>query len=458
MPHDGDGEHVHEMTLDQRGKLVEYIWKVENVELATVGIDIGSSTTHLMFSRVRLQRRTQALSSEFVVVERRILWKSPIVFTPFRGDGLIDADSVRTFIADAYRAARLTPADIDTGAVILTGEAIKRANARAIADIFAGEAGKFVCASAGHHLECALAAHGSGAVALSRELGETILNVDIGGGTSKLALVANGEVLATAAIEIGARVPSPDVTTLIEAIRGEAWQSPLWLTRPLERAGVRVSGIVFSGGVAEYIYGRETRDFGDHARAIAERILAALRSGNIALPLLEAGERIRATVIGASQFTVQVSGKTIFVSDESVLPLRNVPVITDLERSAVPLDEAVAIAIRWRGDPEYSALRALGESIAVHLSPFTLHLSPVVLITDSDVAKTLGHIMSDELAFPRALVCIDGIRLRDFDFIDVGAVIRPAEVVPVVVKSLLFPGAAPQSVQAYRPILEKHNR
>jgi ethanolamine utilization protein EutA len=200
-------------------------------------------------------------------------------------------------------------------------------------------------------------------------------------------------------------------------------------------------GIVFSGGVSEFIYGTETRDFGDHAQALAARIVASLQSGAIALPLLRARERIRATVIGASQFTVQVSGKTIFIPDESVLPLRNLPVVTDLAHPSAPLDEAVAIAIRWKGDPEYPALRALAERLALHLSPSTVHLSPAVLITDSDIARTLGHILVDELHFARPLVCIDGIRLKAFDFIDVGAVVRPADVIPVVIKSLLFPGS-----------------
>ena len=206
MLHEGDGDHVHEMSVGRRGELVEYIWKVENVELATVGIDIGSSTSHLMFATVRLQRKTQALSSRFVVVERRILWKSPILLTPFLADGTIDAAALGKFVARCYGDAGLAAGDVDTGAVILTGEAVKRANARAIADLFAEHSGKFVTASAGHHLECALAAHGSGAVALSREESTPILNVDIGGGTTKMALVAGGEVLATGAFAVGGRL------------------------------------------------------------------------------------------------------------------------------------------------------------------------------------------------------------------------------------------------------------
>src|ERR1700756_4426750 len=184
----------------------EIAWTADNVELTTVGIDIGSSTSHLMFARVHLQRLGTALASRFVVVDRKVLWQSPILLTPYLPDYTIDVDELGGFIGGAYAYAGLDPADVDSGAVILTGEAIKRKNARAIADLFSEEAGRFVCASAGHHMECQLAAHGSGAVALSRGHAARLLNVDIGGGTTKLALIENGAIVATAAIAVGGRL------------------------------------------------------------------------------------------------------------------------------------------------------------------------------------------------------------------------------------------------------------
>jgi ethanolamine utilization protein EutA len=536
--HEGDGiAHVHELTLDQKGKLTEYIWQVENVQLTTVGIDIGSSTSHLMFATVRLQRKTQALSSQFVMVERRILWKSPILLTPFLPDGTIDAAALGDFVGDAYRQAGIAPDAVDTGAVILTGEAIKRSNARAIADIFAEDSGRFVCASAGHHLECALAAHGSGAVALSRESSRTILNVDVGGGTTKLALVDNGQVVATCAIAVGGRLmafdeggtlqrvdesarfaaaaigvtlrvgerPSDEavarvVDALAEAaislIRGE---EPAGLAKQLlltETPGTAQApqAITFSGGVSEFIYGRESRDFGDIARALAERIAAAFRDARMPAPMAQPREGIRATVIGASQFTVQVSGKTIHISEDADLPLRNVPVVAPamelgeeivvrdvaasiqraLERSPVDEDAPIALAVHWRGDPHYKRLRALSEGIALSLAPRKVfdsagasHRSigagasqprpaPLVLMIDGDVGRTLGYILEHELAIGRHVVSIDGIQLKEFDFVDIGEVIRPADVVPVVIKSLLFSGAttlaAKPEATRYRPI------
>jgi ethanolamine utilization protein EutA (predicted chaperonin) len=509
--HEGDGEHVHEIALGRRGELVEYIWKVENVELTTVGIDIGSSTSHLMFSGVRLQRKTQALSSRFVVVERKVLWKSPILLTPFAADGNIDAEALGEFVARSYRQAGIEPEGIDTGAVILTGEAIKRRNARAIAQLFAADAGRFVCACAGHHLEGALAAHGSGAVALSREAGIPVLNVDIGGGTTKLAIAAEGAVVATAAFAAGGRLVAFDgegrivrvdesariaagyldveleanigrvvealAETVVAMVNGvvDELGMRLMLTEPLRPGAWLPQAITFSGGVAEYIYGREAAGFGDIARALARHIRRAIDERRIALPLRTPQEGIRATVIGASQFTVQVSGKTIHIGADVALPLRNVPVIapalelegeverghvahairTALERSPVQEEQPIALALRWRGEPLYGRLRALAEGIALALVTDGRCTLPLVLMIDGDIGRTLGHILEHELAVRRDVISIDGIQLREFDFVDIGELIRPADVVPVVIKSLLFSGepqAAHGTPTHYRPV------
>ena len=164
-------------------------WLLDNVELVTVGVDIGSSTSHLLLGRVHLQRQAQALSSRYQVVRREVLYRSAILLTPFRSDGLIDVDRLDRFIEAGYRQAGLTPAEVDTGAVILTGVALEKPNARAVAELFASRGGDFVCASAGHNLEAILAAHGSGAVARSRGQPGLALHVDVGGGTTKLALI-----------------------------------------------------------------------------------------------------------------------------------------------------------------------------------------------------------------------------------------------------------------------------
>src|SRR3984893_5775125 len=202
--HDLEFEHLH-VSPDAAG-VNEVAWAADNVELTTVGIDSGTPASHLMVARVHLQRLSTALSSRFVVVERKILWQSPILLTPYRGDYTIDVDDLAGFIGGCYAYARIEREKGDSGGGILTGEALKRRNARAIADLFSEEAGKFVCASAGHHMECQMAAHGSGAVALSRGHAATVLNVDIGGGTTKFALIEKGRILATCALAVGGRL------------------------------------------------------------------------------------------------------------------------------------------------------------------------------------------------------------------------------------------------------------
>ncbi len=498
--HDEDEPHFHEWSEEAKDELAATLWKVENVELTTVGIDIGSSTSHLMFAKVHLQRKTQQLSSQFVVVSREILWRSPILLTPFLPDYTIDAERLRAFVDEAYRSAGLAPRDIDSGAVILTGEAIKRRNAQAIAQIFASDAGKFVCASAGHHLECALAAHGAGATALSRYTHRTVLNVDIGGGTTKFALIRNGEIVGTCAVAVGGRLVAYDddgsltriedpalqaaralgidlrlgqrpddgsldrlVDALSEIVIGMLRQQPaeglakeLLLTAPMDTE-VKPHWITFTGGVSEYVFGRESATFGDIAKPLAERIVRAFASGRVPLKMMDPGQGIRATVIGASQFTVQVSGKTIHLSDSTELPVRNVPVVfpaLDLHRefSAASIAAAIgaalervdaddslpiALGIRWHGDPYYLRLRELAEGIAKAVG-FGSQL-PLILMVDGDVGELLGHILEHELHVTRHIISIDGIQLRELDYVDIGNLMQPTGVVPVVIKSLLFP-------------------
>lgn len=207
IAHEG---HDHHPSIQTKRAVADSIWEQEHIELVTVGIDIGSSTSHLIFAKVHLQRRTQGLSSRYEVIKREILWQSPISFTPFLDNGLIDSGSLGSFIEQAYFDAGLHKHDVDSGAVILTGEAIKRSNAKAIDELFAKQAGKFVCATAGHRLECVLAAHGSGAVERSRRFKTRILHIDIGGGTTKLALIDAGKIVSIAAYAVGGRLMATD--------------------------------------------------------------------------------------------------------------------------------------------------------------------------------------------------------------------------------------------------------
>jgi ethanolamine utilization protein EutA len=499
--HDTDLFHEHlALTDEERAEIAQYIWDQEHVDLTTIGIDIGSSTSHLLFAKVLLERQTQGLSSRFTVVHRQVLWRSPIMLTPFLPDGTIDAAALGAFIQKAYGEAGFARQDIDSGAVILTGEAIKKKNAQAIDELFAAEAGKFVCATAGHKLECTLAAHGAGAVRLSKERDECVLHVDIGGGTTKLALIDRGVIIGVAAFAVGGRLLATDeggVWTRVDdsarlvaqelglatdpatladiAVRRkiahrlatiaadyihdaprDALGRALLLTEDLARPVAPVA-ITFSGGVSEYVFGYEEREYGDIAKLLAAALGEELERRGSPL-VIDPGQRIRATVIGASQFTVQVSGKTIYLPDPGVLPVHNVPVVqagldlagafdpaaltaaigASLRRMDLSPDSRMAIAFAWHGDPDYGRIAAAGRAIVAAVAPDGRRSQPLLLMIDGDVGKTFGQFLRNELGLAGDLVSIDGVQLAELDFVDVGELISPPGVVPVVIKSLLF--------------------
>ncbi len=501
--HDLDFDHMHP-DEEQREQLENAIWSADNVELTTVGVDVGSSTSHLMFAKVHLQRLSEALSSRFVVVSREILWKSPILLTPYRPDYSIDAGELGTFIDGAYKKAKLTREDIDSGAVILTGEALKRNNARAIADLFSEDAGKFVCASAGHNMEAMMAAHGSGAVALSRQEHKTYLNVDMGGGTTKFALVHGGRLLASSAIAVGGRlvafgdggelvrIEGPALRlaqaagvvlelgnvldkgekerlaqtmldVLIQAIHRappDDLMTDLTLT-PALPTKTKIHAITFSGGVAEFLFKRQKADLGDLGGQVATAMTRAINEDRVPYPVLDPGQGIRATVIGASQFTVQVSGNTIMITRPDALPMRNIPVLRldmkldgDVDPDAVAegisaaharldLEEGedpAALAFAWQGEPSYARLSALATGISRGFPKTLEAAAPLILVMEGDIGKSLGVILRQEMEVTGDIISLDGIQLREFDYIDIGELIEPTDVVPLIIKSLLFSG------------------
>jgi ethanolamine utilization protein EutA len=508
-----EGEYDHDHDHDDIGEYDpenDPLWLQDHIQLVSVGIDIGSSGTQVIFSRVYMQRMSEDLSSRYFVVKRETLHQSPVALTPYVGETRIDERAVGEIIDRAYQEAGIHPDNIDTGAVILTGEALRRENAKAIADVISEMGGEFVCATAGHHMESLLAAYGSGAARISHDLGKPVLNVDIGGGTTKLALLENGRVVHTAAIHIGGRLAAGtsatggwgDAPTLsrleptgqqLAKNAGIEWQlgkavteeeltrvtewmadalvsalteipasaavEKLWLTDPLEPVE-GIAGVMFSGGVAEYIYGREQRDFGDLGRRLGLAVRKRLDAGKLPYPLLPAGECIRATAIGASEYSVQLSGNTVYVSSPAeLLPRRNLQVLQpdialDGEIDAARVTQAirrhfqafdltegeadVAIAFRWQGAPSYSRLAALGRGIVEALPMTLLEAKPVFLVLDGDIAHSLGALLKEEWGIASELLVIDGVALWDFDYIDLGRVRMPSYTVPVTIKSLVF--------------------
>lgn len=416
----------------------------ETIRLTSLGLDIGSTTSHLVLSRLAVERR----GARSDVVSRQVLYRSPVLLTPYDRQGGLDAVTLRRFIDDVYARAVINPETIDTGALILTGIAARQENARALGEALAFETGKFVALAAGDALETRLAAFGSGAVAASA--GRVVLHVDIGGGTSKIARCVDGRIEALTAIGVGARA-SMDVDALMSAMglapMTEAAKA-LHLLPPLA-SGPAPDLVSVSGGVAEYVFGHETRDFGDGGRALA----AALRTAFAALGLAphRLGEGLRATVMGASQHSARLSGATIYVAPPDALPLQRLAVVApafdltaeviDPERIATALraalfglGEDVAIAYRWAGSASYARLDAFCRGLALAMPG----AGRLVLVGDRDIGGLLGLHAHQERRVAPCVVSLDGLGVDPLDWLDIGAMLEGTGAVPVVVTSLVF--------------------
>lgn len=519
--HGDDSDHDHDDLDDGPEGMDQSLWMQDNVVLHSVGIDIGSSSTQVVFSKIHLQRVADQLSTRYIVVSREALAQPPLALTPYQSETLIDARALGALIEAAYAEAGLHPDQVDAGAVILTGEALRRENGQAIAAMLAEQGGEFVCATAGHHMESRLAVYGSGAALRSFEAQTRILNVDIGGGTTKLGLVECGELVATAAVHCGGRLLVTDAQGLITRLdpqgraharrAGFEWQlgkpvtreqlakvaqgmadallrvlngqptdedrAELMLTEAIADFG-NVQGVMFSGGVAEYVYDREPRDFNDLGKLFGEALRARLQAGALPWPLLPAGECIRATVLGASEYSVQLSGNTTYISQpRALLPRKNLQVVplphafgeapvqaaevaqalhaAFTAHDLVEGEQDVAVSLRWTGPPAFARLTALKDGLIAGLANSVASGRPLYIVADGDIALTLGYLIHedprvaavpffqgasvDTQAAPRSeVLVIDGITLWGFDFIDLGRIRLPSNTVPVAIKSLVF--------------------
>ncbi|MGE5615763.1 MAG: ethanolamine ammonia-lyase reactivating factor EutA, partial [Bacillota bacterium] len=233
----------------------------------------------------------------------------------------------------------------------------------------------------------------------------------------------------------------------------------LWLTDPLDPVE-GLAGVMFSGGVGEYVYERETRDFNDLGLRLGHALRRRIAAGRLPYPVLPAGECIRATAIGASEYSVQLSGNTVYISNPAeLLPRKNLQVLQPDVSLAGDIDPArvtqairrhfdafdlaegeseVALAFHWEGAPTFARLAALARGIVEALPMTLVNAKPVFLIFDGDVAQTLGALLKEEWSVASEVLVLDGISLRDFDYVDLGRVRMPSYTVPVTIKSLLF--------------------
>lgn len=462
--------------------------------LLSVGIDIGTSTTQLVLSRLTIENQANPFSVPRVAITgREIVYRSAVHFTPLFDERTIDAERVRAIVAEEYRKAGIERDQVETGAVIITGETARKENAAQVLSVLSEFAGDFVVATAGPDLESILAARGAGADRLSEEKHGSVLNFDVGGGTANLALFDRGRLAATGCYDIGGRLirygdridyvapvlegrfpgvergAPPDRKALEGAAEDMAavLAQAAGLTAPDNRlehyatagaAGPRPfcpDYITFSGGVADCLWSppEDWRVYGDLGPLLGRAVREAFAPAGERL--VRGAETIRATVVGAGSHSTELSGSTIFYREVS-FPLKNLPILRlePEEERLAPGELArvlreklgwyadqggqVQLALGLRGfhSPGYSQVAALAEGLAQGLGEWTAAGYFPVLVLEEDMAKALGQALAQRL--PGPILCLDGVAAGQGDYIDVGTPVANGAVLPVVIKTLAF--------------------
>lgn len=440
--------------------------------LVSLGLDVGTSTTSLVISRLEVENKAGSFSvPELAITRREVIWESPVYLTPLLGQDRVDSGKIRELVAENYEKAGITREQVDTGAIIITGESSRKENAAQVLRELSGFAGEFVVATAGPHLESVLAAKGAGAVEFSRNTGNQVIHLDIGGGTTNFSWIREGKILKTACLNVGGRLVKLDAegrvsyrSPVLEEIfaprvgqiptREELKKLSGVLTRALETAvgldaaaiaqtlltreenagdlqgapfSAREAVLSFSGGVAACMEGADRGSFGDIGPILAETILESdLCRGNYRL-----GEQtIRATVIGAGCHSTQLSGSTVYCR-KLRLPLKNLEVVSlDSEE----IREGQVIWIDALPERNYAAIHRLAKQLLEKVPR-----GPVLAVMEQDMAKALGQTLA-LMENDRPVLCLDRLSLGENSYLDIGLPIGPA--LPVVIKTLVLAGGA----------------
>lgn len=462
-------------------------------ELLSVGIDLGTSTTQVILSKLRLENSAGAFAVPKVeIVDKEVVYRSPVYFTPLISDTRLDGAKIREIVEKEYKAAGVRPEMLQTGAVIITGETARKENAREVLDALAGLAGDFVVATAGPDLESVLAARGAGVDKLSEQERCVLLHYDIGGGTSNLALCDKGKILSTGCLDVGGRLVKvrdgvvayvsekvrqgfPELTVgspvakeklqsvadaMAEALLEAGGLKPTgkWLehfiTHKTAELIVKPTCFSFSGGVADCIWSPPENDFayGDMGPILGKTIRRRFEEAGA--KLLQGTETIRATVVGAGSHATELSGSTVF-HQNIAFPVKNLPVLrldmdedrtdglSDKIRTGLELfaDEEgpnpVCLSLRGLADPGYEQVCALAGEIMEGLRPLWEKNEPVVVALETDMAKALGQRLAMEVPNGKIL-CVDAIHAAQGSYMDVMAPAYGGTVLPVVIKTLAF--------------------
>jgi len=474
----------------------------------SVGIDVGTSTSHLVFSELVLKKDPRKKTDKYHVAERNIKYRGTIFFTPLKSKNEIDIERLTGILLKEYKKAGIRTEDIDTGAVIVTGESAKKENAEIIIQKLAEKTGKFVAGTAGPNFESIISAFGSGAVDYSKENDCKIFHTDVGGGTANIAVINKGDVIATACINVGGRLialnehneivrlePAGKATlshcnldfdlgdritdaqkdqialalahALVEILTNgnngliSSFTEKLMMTPLLPKENFEQKyDYSFSGGVAEFIYQKSVQDFNDLGLMLGNHIRSLITKSN--RKLIETPEKIRATVIGASEYTLQVSGSTTFMSkrfqNSEILPIRNLPIVIPIINRELLSEEYVKkqikialnrldikegetpIALAFR-DPVrtvYDKLKIFTKGVVRALPNTVSKDQPIILVFDTDIGNSVGNVLIRESDITNGVLSIDEILLKEGDFIEIGEPIIENRVFPVVIKSLIF--------------------
>ena len=396
------------------------------------------------------------------IASRQVLYKSDIHFTPLLSGDLVDAAALRSIIDAEYQKAGIAKASVDTGAIIITGETSRKENAEAVLHELSGFAGEFVVATAGPDLESVLAAKGAGADTYSAQTGKTVLHMDIGGGTSNLALICDGKIVKTGCLNVGGRLLkfdenrritylSPVLTGLTDLHLGDTvtpeglkpiatlltsalemaagLRPPTELLHKLTTPGTSMTPpaepvtLSFSGGVADCISREIPWDtFGDIGPILGQVIRRSKLCNNFIL----GEETIRATVIGAGCHSAQLSGSTVF-HQNIPFPLKNLPVIPF---GQIPPEEPHILALPEMPTPSYAQIRELASHLPIAGS------APILICMEQDMAKALGQALALRCPPDKPILCIDRVKLTEGAYLDIAAPVGPA--LPVVVKTLVL--------------------
>ncbi|MFX1580605.1 MAG: ethanolamine ammonia-lyase reactivating factor EutA [Promethearchaeota archaeon] len=495
-----ESQHTLRRLSEPKTHVIQLYDKAESMKILSVGIDIGSSTTHLVFSRLKLNRERSFTnpSNRFMVEDREVLYESNIIFTPLLDRVTIDVGAIVEFCEEEYRNAGFTPEMVDTGAVIVTGETAKKSNAEEIVQHLSSTSGKFVSAVAGPNYESILGIMGSGILELSSTKNQTIMNVDIGGGTSNMAISSKGHIHSTSCINVGGRLLGIDkdlkiwrideptkfvirelgmnyeigdiileedarsiahvyARALVEVMRGPAKSKvakELMITDDLDFS-LPVDYYSFSGGIAEMFYGVKNF-YNDIGLFLAQELKSIVQE--IGLSMIEPPTKIRATVIGAGAFSLSVSGSTCYFDKTMDFPITNIPVLpinitTENYRSGIvetevdrafkkhDLQEGNDIVALYFKDPlyrSYSWLQEFVKAIESSLSKTVSQRKLVILLFASDIGKMVGLMARRETSIQQNLISLDELFLEEGDWIDIGAPLHECQVFPVTVKSLVF--------------------